>query len=179
MSWRKWVDEQAPAEGVPIDPRVEYVLRGKAEMYDSPKATRSTQPARQFQIVRRPKRPPVRGLRCLVRPLSTGPSNRSRTLSNQPRKRRLLCAFGPSPIARRMVKPNRASPRTTIARRVAASIVSSNRGVRRPSCWARRTRPACIRSAAERKILSIVLRLCPERISHASMRATPLREAIS
>jgi len=24
-----------------IDPRVEYVLRGKAEMYDSPKATRS------------------------------------------------------------------------------------------------------------------------------------------
>ena len=49
MSWRKWVDEQAPAEGVPIDPRVEYVLRGKAEMYDSPKATRSTQRARQFK----------------------------------------------------------------------------------------------------------------------------------
>ena len=45
----KWVDEQAPAEGVPIDPRVEYVLRGKAEMYDSPKATRSTQRARHFK----------------------------------------------------------------------------------------------------------------------------------
>ena len=27
------VDQQAPAEGVVIDP-VEYVLRGKAEMYD-------------------------------------------------------------------------------------------------------------------------------------------------
>jgi len=39
------VDQQALAEGVLIHPRVKYVLRGKAELYDSPKATRSTQRA--------------------------------------------------------------------------------------------------------------------------------------
>ena len=43
------VDQQAPAEGVLIDPRIEYVLRGKAERYDSPKATKATAQARQFK----------------------------------------------------------------------------------------------------------------------------------